>query len=71
MHTYRIETTISKNGTISIRDLPFEEGDKVEVLVRSKQDKEKKHEKYPLRGLPIRYVEPFNSVAENDWAILS
>jgi len=25
---------------------------------------------YPLRGVKIRYEEPFESVAENDWDVL-
>ncbi len=70
MQTYRIETTISKDGTISIKDLPFAKGDKVEILVRSrKRGKDQNREKYPLRGLPIKYTKPFDSVAENDWAV--
>ncbi len=71
MQTYRIETTISKDGTISIRNLPFAKGDKVEILVRSrKREKDKNQVKYPLRGLPINYTKPFDSVAESDWSVL-
>ena len=29
-----------------------------------------KEELYSLRGKPIRYLEPFESVAENDWEVL-
>ncbi len=71
METYWIETTISKDGTLSVKGLPFTEGEEVEVLVRSrKQEQSKKQDKYPLRGLPINYTKPFDSVAENDWAVL-
>lgn len=71
MGTYRIETTISKDGTISVKDLPFSEGEKVEVVVRkSKHEGAKNQEKYPLHGLPIRYSKPFDGVAENDWSVL-
>lgn len=66
MNTYRVETTISKDKTISIKDSPFSEGDKVEVFIRKKQ---KKHKRYPLRGQPIRYIKPFDPVAEGDWGI--
>ncbi|MEW6716253.1 MAG: hypothetical protein AB1345_01935 [Chloroflexota bacterium] len=69
MTTYRVETTISKDKTISIKDLPFSEGDKVEVIVRSCQYK-KYHQRYPLRGQPIKYIKPFESVAEGEWGIL-
>ncbi len=71
METYRIKTTIAKDGTIFIQNLPFMAGDKVEILVQSrKYSKDNLREKYPLRGLPVNYAKPFKSVAENDWAIL-
>jgi len=73
MQTYRIETTISKDGTISIKGLglPFAKGDKVEIMVRSRKlEKDKNKGKYTLRGLPINYIKPFDSVAESDWAVL-
>ena len=68
MQTIRIKTTISKDGTISIKGLPFTKGEKVEILVRKR--KNKGQEKYPLRGTPIKYIKPFDSVVENDWIVL-
>ncbi len=71
MRTYRIETTIAKDGRISIQGLPFAKGDKVEVLVRRKKRASTNHKsKYPLRGTPVHYNDPFDSVAENDWVVL-
>ena len=69
MATYRVETTISKDKTISIKDLPFSVGDKVEVFVRSRKHK-KHNQRYPLRGQPIKYTKPFDVVAEGEWGIL-
>ncbi|MEA3351765.1 MAG: hypothetical protein U9Q82_14200 [Chloroflexota bacterium] len=71
METFRIETTISKDGMISIKNLPFLAGDKVEILVHSrKRKKDDSQERYPLRGLPIKYVKPFENVAINYWMVL-
>jgi len=70
MSTYRVETTISKDGTLSIKDLPFVIGDKVEVLVRGRKYGRKNQKRYPLRGQPIRYIKPFDSVAESAWMVL-
>ncbi|RLD08442.1 MAG: hypothetical protein DRI56_05395 [Chloroflexota bacterium] len=71
MQTYRIETTVSKDGAISIKGLPFAKGEKVEILMRSrKREKDKKLERYSLRGLPVTYTKPFDSISENDWAVL-
>jgi hypothetical protein len=69
MQTYRIETTVSQNRVLTIRGVPFRPGDKVEVIIFSYPRKRKRTERYPLRGKPIRYLAPFDSVAENDWTV--
>lgn len=70
MQIYRSETIISQDGSLSIKGLPFRAGDKVEVIVRPYRRKEKQNGRYPLRGVPITYIDPFESVAENDWDAL-
>jgi hypothetical protein len=70
MTTYRVEITIPKEKTISIRDLPFAVGERVEVVVRKRQQTPKPQQRYPLRGKPVKYAAPFESVAENDWDAL-
>ena len=66
MNTYRVETTVSKDKTISIEDSPFSEGDKIEVIIRKKDQNQIR---YPLRGKPFRYDQPFDPVAESEWVI--
>ena len=70
METYRIETTVSKNRTLMIKELPFHEGDTVEVIVNRRNQKSNYKDRYPLRGKPYRYIDLFKSVAEEDWEIL-
>ena len=70
MGTYRVETTISSNGTLIIDGLPFQAGDKVEVVVYRRQREEESQGRYSLRDKPIRYADPFGSVAEGDWEAL-
>jgi len=70
MQTYRVETTISNDGTLTVKGLPFHAGDRVEVIVRSRKREWALAERYPLRGTPIRYSDPFGSVAEEDWDAL-
>ena len=41
---------------------------RVEVIIRSRNGGN--GERYPLRGKPIRYTNPFDSVAEHDWGVL-
>ena len=70
MKTFRTEITIPEDKTLTIKELPFPTGDKVEVIVRSSKRRKKRGERYPLRGKPIWYIDPFESVAEEDWAVL-
>jgi len=70
MQPYRTETIISQNRVLTIRGVPFRAGEKVEVIVLSLPRKRQRAERYPLRGKPIRYIAPFDSVAEKDWNAL-
>jgi len=70
MQTYRVETEVSRNRTLTIKGLPFQVGEKVEVIVRRREHERERRGRYPLRGKPIRYLDPFKSVAESDWEAL-
>jgi hypothetical protein len=65
MQTYRTETIISENGTITIHGVPFCTGDRVEIIILDYSHKKKDGKRYPLRGKPIRYDAPFDSVADD------
>jgi hypothetical protein len=67
---YRVETRVSRDRSLTIKDLPFEAGAGVEVIIRKRDLREREHERYPLRGKPVRYVDPLGSVAEEDWNAL-
>ena len=70
MQTYYVATRVSNDGTLIIKGLPFRPGDKVEVTVRSRERERKDSTRCPLIGKPIRYVDPFGSVAEGEWDVL-
>ncbi|MBU0495197.1 MAG: hypothetical protein KKB13_25415 [Chloroflexi bacterium] len=70
MQTYSVETAVSKDGSLVIKGLPLRAGERVQVTVRRKRQRPIQ-KLYPLRGTPIRYFEPFKSVAEADWEVLS
>ncbi len=71
MQAYRVETTVTQDGTLIIKGVPFRAGTKVEVIILSHFRKAAKEVRYPLRGKPIRYLAPFESVAEDEWEALS
>lgn len=68
---HRTETSVEQNGTITLRGLPFHEGDKVIVIVTTRPASVPQKTQYSLRGLPIEYKNPFDSVAEDEWSVLS
>jgi hypothetical protein len=67
---HRIETVIEKNGTLTLENLPFSAGESVEVIVLLRITSPDKTKRYPLRGLPLRYDNPFEPVALEDWDAL-
>jgi hypothetical protein len=70
MHDYRVETEIGSDGSLTLKGLPFQAGDRVEVIIRDQKAVGGNGKCYPLRGKPIRYTDPFGSVAEEDWEVL-
>ena len=70
MVDYRVEAEVSKDGSVTVRDLPFHAGDRVEVIIRDHASAQGKSLRYSLRGKRVRYDDPFGSVAENDWETL-
>lgn len=64
--TYRTKTLVTKGGKVAITGLPFQAGETVEVTVR-RGKKSTRAAKYPLRGKPVVYRDPFKDVATSDW----
>lgn len=64
---HRIETKVGPDGSIVLHDLPFHEGETVEIVVKSSEKKENEEKDYPLRGTPVIYDGPFDPVAEYEW----
>jgi hypothetical protein len=70
MHDYRIETEIGNDGSLTLKDLPFQAGARVEVIVRGAAAAGGNGDRHPLRGQPVRYTDPFGPVAQEDYDVL-
>ena len=70
METYRVVKRVAPGRKLSLEDLPFQAGDKVEVVVRGQKKEQGPGDHYPLRGKPVRYLLPFEGVDENAWEVL-
>ena len=65
METIRVEKVIQPNGTIVLENLPFDEGETVEIIIL-KSGTENEKGLYSLRETAYRYEKPFESAALNE-----
>jgi hypothetical protein len=70
MRAYRVEKTLSEDGVLELRALPFRAGENVEVIILSREDKVCGAQDFPLKGKVVRYEKPTESVAQDDWEVL-
>jgi hypothetical protein len=70
MQAYRLETVIPQNGELRLKQLPFAPGEKVEVIVRLHSSLQSAINSFPLRNTVLKYEEPTEPVAANDWTAL-
>jgi len=70
MEAYRIEKRVVRNGVLQLDTLPFQEGDLVEVIVLGRNRKVSKSTSSALRGKVIKYIDPTEPVAQDDWELL-
>ena len=77
MNAHHVETILTENG-MTLRDLPFQVGDVVEVTILERHKLQPSEAPtspsasnlYPLRGTVIRYDDPTEPVALEDWEAL-
>ena len=78
MNAHHVETVLTENGTLTLRDLPFQAGDAVEVIILERHKLQPSEAStnhsdsnlYPLRGKVIHYDDPTEPVALEDWEVL-
>ena len=70
MYAFSIETSVKKGRRLELQEVPFSEGDRVEVVILKRPSTGKKKH-YPLRGKAIRYNAPTEPVALDDWGALA
>jgi hypothetical protein len=69
MRAYRVEKTLSEDGVLELRALPFRAGEIVEVIILSLEDKVCEVQDFPLRGKVLHYDKPTEPVAQDDWEV--
>ncbi len=67
MLAHRVETVLSEDGVVTLRDVPFRRGESVEVIVLPFPSPAGSADRYPLRGKPVTLAAPTEPVADSDW----
>jgi hypothetical protein len=67
MQAYRVETTVVQDGTLTLSNLPLRAGEAIEMIILVQPSAMHSHQRYPLRGTPVRYIDPTEPVAQADW----
>lgn len=76
MNAHKIETVLTEDGALILRNLPFHAGELVEVIVLGLSSRMESQEPlestpHPLRGSVIRYDDPFEpAIPLEDWEAL-
>ncbi len=70
MEAYRVETTVAEDGELTLKQIPFRAGERVEVIVLAAPEVASAGDRYRLRGTPLRYDHPTEPVAGDDWEVL-
>lgn len=72
MNAHVIETTVPESGSINVAGLPFAPGTNVEIIVLERQSSlpATPQRRFPYRGMPYRYDDPFEpAVPIEDWDV--
>lgn len=70
MNFLKIETQVPKDKKIVLEKIPFEVGEHLEIIVLSLSKAPPRFPPYTLRGKKIRYPNPTEPVAVEDWEAL-
>lgn len=70
-HDKDIHTTaiVGADGSVRLERLPFQAGQAVGITIHPLETTPStpSSSRYPLAGLPVEYLEPFEGVAAEDW----
>jgi hypothetical protein len=72
MKAHRIATKFTETGTVTLKDLPFQAGEAVEIIILERPYQVSQSNPYPLQGKqPYSYEDPFGpATPDEDWEIL-
>lgn len=69
MKAYRVEKEIPTDGVLQLDALPFQAGERVEIIVLAARESSVASP-ISVEGRVLEYVEPTEPVANGDWSVL-
>ena len=70
MIAHRLETVVPANGELQIKYLPFRPGEAIEIIILARNPVETNGNLFPLKNSVLKYEDPTEPVAIDDWEIL-
>ena len=67
MESYKLETMMTSNGQLTLKDLPFKDGESIEIIILALHRAESSKNPYPLRDSVLKYDAPMEPVVDQDW----
>jgi len=65
METYYAQTILQEDGKLTLDHLPFSQGDTLQIFISSSE--RPSGDRYSLRGTVLKYEQPFEPAAQDDW----
>jgi len=70
MHAHRSESIVQADGSLTIKNVPFHTGEIIEVILLPVSTAMTNRDNYPLRGIKVEYIAPFESAVQDEWEAL-
>jgi hypothetical protein len=70
MQAYRLEAVVPNNGELQLKQLPFLPGETIEIIILSMNKPANETNLFPLKNTVLKYEDPTEPIAENDWDVL-
>ena len=67
MQVHRAEATLSEDGVLVLRGIPFRSGESVQVTVLPSEAPSASESRYPLRGQPVTMLAPTEPIPAAHW----
>ena len=69
MQAFRVKKVVTPDGRVELNALPFRPGEVVEIIVLALDEQEQTPSR-SLKGSVVKYIDPTEPVALDDWDVI-